>query len=545
MRNASILLILSLSIFLVATVNALSPPDLSLCSLTVNEDISASCIINSPNLSVSNLNNLTCTLSNSTNASSYLLSYQGALNYNGPASCLINASDGIDSNSSLLSINISSVNDAPVIFSYFPISFLVSVIPGKSQIFTLNATDIDNTLFINWYLDSVLVQTGNVFNFSRPTGGYSLIARVTDGLVNVSHSWSVNVGLTSQYTCQEIGGFYPSGDKLCPGDVTNSKDTDKCCTVPYIPAFRDASGCTIANKSIQISFNEPKSSDLFELGEQIDGEYKITNYYSQDQNLDVTAYLYDITADAYEVYRSDDMSIRTGQTLTITLPINIPENLDLTDDYVLMVKAEDEICNMNYIPLSIRRPRHLVKITDFVLPDEAYCGETLDSEVKIENTGSNDENVYINLKNQDLSLDNSTDKFALDRYSGENKAHKTFSFTIPNNIKNSNYSIKLSVYYSDSSRMEFASKNIMVSGCKELPSTIVAGNTVNTNQNQSGSSIVWQNSDWNKIVISGVISIILIVAIFLVLYRIKKIKDLEKEEILEKPVKKTRIKLEK
>ena len=357
-----------------------------------------------------------------------------------------------------------------------------------------------------------------------------------------SVSWTVSVGPTSQYTCGAVGGFYPSGDKLCPGDIFTSSDISKCCSVAYIPAFTDASGCTIANKSVQISFTEPQSSDLFELGDQINGDFKITNLYSQDQDFDITAYLYDLTSDTYEASKSDDLSLRAGQSSSISLALKIPEDLDLTDDFVIMVKAEDEICNMNYIPLSIRRPKHIVKITSFFLPEQAYCGETINAEIKVENSGSNDENVYLNLNNKNLSLDKSTDKFNLEKYSGSNTVQKTLSFIVPDNVANGTYQIRLSLYYSDSNRMEFISKNLDVTGCR-TPS-YSASSSVNNAQNQSESSNIQTSSDAKKIMILAAISLALIISILSVLYRVKMIKTRETDEILEKPVRKTRIKLE-
>lgn len=541
MKNSIIFMFLFLSLFLVATVSAsLNAPDLSLCN-NVSEDTSASCTITSPNLSISSPNNLICSLTN-TSGISYTLSYIGVANFNGIASCLVSATDGNETNSSTLSINITSVNDVPVINSYSPSSFSVLMVPGKSQIFTINATDVDSTVTINWYIDSVFVQTGERLNFTKPTGSYSLVAKATDGFANVSNSWSVNVGSNSDYNCGEIGGFYPSGDKLCPADIFNSKDTNKCCSVPYIPAFRDASGCEFTNKSVQISFTEPASSAIFELGEQIDAEYKIVNTYSEDQDFDTGLYIYDLTTDTYEAYRSTDVQVKPGQTVTTSLSIKVPENLDLLDDFVLMLKAEDDICNMNYIPLSLRRPRHVVKITSFFIPDEAYCGETISAEVKIENSGSNDENTYINLKNQNLSLDKSTDKFTLEKYSGSNKAQKTLSFTIPEDATNGTYPLRLSVYYSDENRMEFMSKNIEVTNCRKASSTI--SSSVNTAQNQTSNSTAPENSDVKRILLLAAVSLIIIIVILFVLYRIKIIKARETEEILEKPVKKTRIKLE-
>jgi hypothetical protein len=542
MKNLIVLISLLLSLFLVATASAaVALPDLSFCSLNVSEDTSSSCVINSPNVTVSNQLNLICTLTNST-SNNYTLSYVGFANYNGVASCLINSTDGTDSNSSLLSIVINPVNDAPVINSYSP-SSPVNAIPNVSKTFIVNATDVDNSVTINWYIGGVFIQSGRAFNFTRTTGTYTLLANATDGSLSSSVFWIVNVGPLSQYTCGQVGGFYYSGDKpLCPGEIFTSSDTSKCCSVPYIPAFSDASGCSIANKSVQISFTEPQPSDLFELGEQVNGDFRITNLYSQDQDFDVTAYLYDLTSDTYEASKSDDLSLRAGQSSSISLALKIPEDLDLTDDFVIMVKAEDELCNMNYIPVAIRRPKHIVKITSFFLPERAYCGETINAEVKIENSGSSDENVYLNLNNKNLSLDKSTDNFNLEKYSGSNKVEKTISFIVPDNVANGTYPIRLSLYYSDSNRMEFISKNLDVTGCRT--SSYSTSSSTSNAENQTESSNIKASPDAGRIMILAAISLVLIIAILFVLYRVKTIKTREVEEVLNKPVRKTKIRLE-
>ena len=90
--------------------------------------------------------------------------------------------------------------------------------------------------------------------------------------------------------------------------------------------------------------------------------------------------------------------------------------------------------------------------------------------------------------------------------------------------------------------MEFISKNLDVTGCR-TPS-YSASSSVNNAQNQSESSNIQTSSDAKKIMILAAISLALIISILSVLYRVKMIKTRETDEILEKPVRKTRIKLE-
>lgn len=111
----------------------------------------------------------------------------------GEASCRISVKDDDGSSDSrVIPIIVENVNDDPVVDSFFPSANPLMTEDG-SQRFSVLYHDIDNSsVFVDWYVDDVLVASGGNFNYTPSGKGvFEIKAVVSDSEVSVYKSWSV------------------------------------------------------------------------------------------------------------------------------------------------------------------------------------------------------------------------------------------------------------------------------------------------------------------------------------------------------------------
>jgi hypothetical protein len=103
-------------------------------------------------------------------------------------------SGGLTATQSVL-ITVTSVNDQPEIISFTPLASDPKIGNGKSQIFSINATDPDGTIpTITWFVGNVQQASGETFTFTPASiGTFNIRADVADGTSVVSQSWTLTV----------------------------------------------------------------------------------------------------------------------------------------------------------------------------------------------------------------------------------------------------------------------------------------------------------------------------------------------------------------
>jgi len=122
----------------------------------------------------------------------------------------ITVSDGINASHQDIMVIVTPVNDAPVINSFTPVSNPV-IDEGEQQVFTVSASDVDNTdLIITWYLDDNPVGTGNTYTFTsdyNSAGTYTVKAVVSDGSLADEKIWTLTVDDVKKQEKGFIPGF--------------------------------------------------------------------------------------------------------------------------------------------------------------------------------------------------------------------------------------------------------------------------------------------------------------------------------------------------
>lgn len=114
-------------------------------------------------------------------------------------------------------INVSNVNDAPAITSFFPSENpKIAELTGE-QIFNVTATDPDvkDTITITWRLNGVVNRTGDTYKAGNLSAAmYNVTANVTDGNLSVIKAWNMTVTATP-VSDQYVGTIFSlSKDKL-------------------------------------------------------------------------------------------------------------------------------------------------------------------------------------------------------------------------------------------------------------------------------------------------------------------------------------------
>lgn len=202
---------------------------------------------------------------------------------------------------------------------------------------------------------------------------------------------------------------------------------------------------------LAITLESPDSGDELYAGENVSIRVNVENTYTDDLDVVIEVELYDIDEDDSVVSTDYETTIQEDDENTYTLYLKIPTDVDVDDDYVVNAKVyedgnENEQCKEDGIDVTLEQKVHNIVITSFSLsPTLVQCGQTFNANLKIENDGSNDEDIRVGVKNSDLKVDFSKD-FSLN--SG-NDYSETINLVVPTNASEKDYSIVLTVYYND------------------------------------------------------------------------------------------------
>ncbi len=439
------------------------------CQTAINEDEQYTCAIQARDLtndplsfSIGTSNNLNCRFLNN------ILTYSSEENYNGPASCELIISDKDGQSSKILDVSIRPINDAPTIESFLPLQNSLAITKGNSQQFSIAYSDIDDdALTIEWLLDSrSLALTPQYIFQAEQLGIFTLKAVVSDADSEASHSWSIIVSEDSpinpgQQTCSQQSGFICSSSQTCSGSLLQASDASSCCSIQCSQnptnqevEFKDAGACAEISQNLTLEISD--LNEEYKLGDTLMATIELENNLDKDQDFDLEFHIYNAKDEKSVAEASTFVDIPKGRKKTRTMPIDIPQDLDLDEDFVLFVKAKDSECTQKYKEITLKRPDHNLIIEDFILPQKAFCGETIQAKVKLANLGSKDEEVSLKLENSKLKL-SETKTLELEEFNQDNEETVIFDIKIPEEIEGEQ-TITAVASYSTNLRAEFSNK---------------------------------------------------------------------------------------
>lgn len=339
-----------------------------------------------------------------------------------------------------------------------------------------------------------ITNNGNVI-LSSPTFTNNINLNDSDGdsiTLSFSNPGSINPGASTSVTVTAVFGNNIDLDNYAGTvNVTSGTATDSFkLNLQVQPEIcedgivKDGTKTSSGNTHLDIDIREPDSGDDIKPGETLNIEVRVKNNDDQDMDVAVEALLWNLDQnEEVASVESDSVNLNDGESETFELSLEVPKSSDLdTDDtYVLYVKAyedgdQDQNCNEDSINLDLERDSNDVVVKEVTIsPSTVSCSESIDIRVDVENQGTkNEDDVYIQVKNNDLGLSMESNMFDLDKYSGNDEsATKRFSFVIPSNVQLKDYLIEAIVYFDDGDKTnsEFGTASVRECGTTSVTPT--------------------------------------------------------------------------
>jgi len=524
--------------------------------------------------------------------------YSPDQDYCGSDSFTYKCSDGLnESNTATADIIINSVNDAPKIVSYSPVSN--PVIREGAQEFSIVAEDFDGpSLTYIWKVDgNVQEATTNSYTYTSISDGEFVISvEVSDGDNTLSHEWVLTVSsvpVTKTFTGDETTNFseildlssasdvilendygkiefldtldlsdvfdldstikieegvfaidtsiYPQLNKparitltglsynsvpeifysnqftINPNEIRNK--CDFCTIISYtsfpttdgivvfetehfssfavggsgikynLSEFEDLEMCTEGEQgNLIVEIEEPGNGDDFGVRDNIEIEVKVKNGADEDKKIIVEAYLYNIDEDEeVENAESEYEEIRNGRSETFKLKMEVPDDFEEDDNYVLFVKAyekgdEEVQCNYDVIDVELEREKHDLIISEVGLDSsESYRGGSVELEVKVENIGNEEEEeAYIIVEQESLGISEKGDLFDIEEYGEDDSYSERFRIKIPTTALPGKYDFTIKVVYGSKKDSKLVSIEVL----EQVEYAIVKLDTIDLNPSE-------------------------------------------------------------
>ena len=170
------------------------------------------------------------------------------------------------------------------------------------------------------------------------------------------------------------------------------------------------------------------------------------------------------------------------------------ENNDLAILAIANGKDKNKVnyCNYEYIEIEIEREEHDVIIDEIKAnPNTISPGESSEVEVKIKNIGENDENIYVELKSAELSINEKSEIFELEEFSQDDSEKKNLRIFVPSNTKSGVYQIIAKVYFDDGSMADEKTFKITVVGSPVNENS----DDKKENDNENNNNLIIQNNE--------------------------------------------------
>lgn len=490
------------------------------CTLTLEEDSVHFC-----NLSASDFegdaiefeiideNNLNCKMQDNE------LEYSSYKDYNGQASCLIKIGDEFGYNDYIFEVDITPINDAPIIEDYSPKGTL-KLLADQPKTFSVDVSDVDSNITFSWKLENQTQNsTENNYAFAHEEGTYILSALISDEEYTLTHEWNIFVGSLNDFTCSEVNGYVCNTYEICREDFLGVYDTTSCCPIQCSerpPEFKDIDKCGTLNENIIIDIENPREDDEFIIGETINVKVEVKNILSFDGDFNIKAYFYDITDEDSIDDDKESIDIDEGEKEKVNFEFDIDKGIEDGNRYAIFVKVtedNDSYCNEGYVELDIEREKHKLEIKEAILyPLTSSCNDYVALEIEVENRGKNDEDVIISVKNNELGINIETEEFELEEYGEDDNEKRTIEIKIPSDAEEGEYSLRITVSSDDTS--EHKTFKLKLEECKESQITFSDQNQIIINSNQKS----LERTTLFPYTIIGSVVILLILLVTLYLY---------------------------
>ncbi len=358
---------------------------------------------------------------------------------------------------------------------------------GKSAMITLYTPSVQGPNPTIYYTDDFTkTDIGNIDNICTES-------ICTDKSFNDPElNWKVEEFNTfkagSTLSCSELGGNICSTGYVCPGLSTEATDTNTCCltTCQKIPPeFNDIDQCSVKNPELKVNIKEPDDGDSFDVGEEILVEVEIENDHSEDLDVELTVYLYDLEEDEVIEEIDDDVDVDEGDSEKLEFKFTYKDYKNVeSENLAVFVKAEGkngvDLCNQNFVEISLEREKHDLRILDVnAIPEEVSPGKGVEIIVEVENFGTKEqEDAYVIIGNSELGISEQSEFFDIEEFDKHNKEDVSIFLKIPENAEEKEYLFTATVVYDDED--EETSENFILNVGKAKPTGTGTGPNIIT-----------------------------------------------------------------
>lgn len=239
---------------------------------------------------------------------------------------------------------------------------------------------------------------------------------------------------------------------------------------------------------VRLQVSDPDSGDEFKPGERIKLDINVDNDYTNDLDVVVEAFLYNLD-DENELSRAEDTkNVDEGDSVDFDLELTMPLDDDNkeSDTYVVFVKAyedgdEDKHCAEDSVEINLNREKDDVVVTKFVAtPTTLSCGDSVLLESEILNVGTKDQdNVYIEFKQPDLKLSTKSQYFDLQQAGSDEDSRANYRTTlvIPSDAAEKSYDFEGIVYFKNGAERASKFATVAVSQCGPVKDVLTVSST--------------------------------------------------------------------
>ena len=268
-------------------------------------------------------------------------------------------------------------------------------------------------------------------------------------------------------SCSAKQGKVCSESEICSGSIIEAFE-DNCCLgscVESPPKFSEADeSCENASSKIEVKINEPDKNEKFMAGETIELETEIKNNDDKEHDLDVDAYLYDISNDESVLKKKKSISVDENDREKLSFSFKVPDELNAGNDYAVFVYAGNGLCNQNYVKINLNKEKHDAVIDSMkVSPEVSACSQDLSIDVRVNNLGKSKEEAYLILENKELGINEKSEEFEISEEGKRSSFTKRFDLEIPENASPGSYNIKAKLFFNNEERTE--EKEIILGEC--------------------------------------------------------------------------------
>jgi len=293
----------------------------------------------------------------------------------------------------------------------------------------------------------------------------------------------------SKATCSERGGLICSGNTICGGRLFSSLDSTNCCLGMCVEkplTFENIKACGNSSGNILIDIENVESNEEFFIGENKTVEVTVENHFSTTEKFYVRLSLYDMTSNKEVFNKKEKVDLDDNEYSNIEFDLNFGEEFKDGHKYYIYVNAyesdNESICSSDYVPIVLERESDSVIIDSLEIEnvDELVCGDVVKLNVGLKNLGTNDENVYLTIRNSALNI-NSNRNIELERFGDDDETSEIFMLAIPDETVEGKYILDVTATIgSEEFKMQ---KEISVGECFRKSSALgTADETITLNE---------------------------------------------------------------